>query len=129
MEVLITESVPHKDLESVTLADEIRFAIEQGFEVTISSDEFSIQRGDELVFHQKFFGGKIAGVMDYLTAMSKATGMYRVNILQRLIPDKGCEDGVWPERPWSEFDRLASLARAKIIFYNGFPDETDKRSG
>lgn len=88
MEVLITESVPRKDLEEVTYEDMIRFAIEHGFVVTISSDEFFIRRGDERVFHQKFFGGKIAGVIDYLTAMSKATGLYRVDILRRLLSIK-----------------------------------------
>lgn len=88
MEVLITESVSHEDLEGVTLTDMVRFAIGQGFTAVVSSEELLIKKGEEEVFHQKFFGEKWKGVVDFLTAMSKATGLYRIEILLELISDK-----------------------------------------
>lgn len=86
--IMITDMVPVGELESITIDEMVRFARERGFHAEQSAYELTIRKDGDEVFHQKFFRRKYVPVIDYLTAMSKATGMYRIEILLELISDK-----------------------------------------
>lgn len=82
--IMITDMVPVGELESITIDEMVRFAREWGFHAERCAHELTIRKDGDEVFHQKFFGRKYVPVIDYLTVMSRATGMYRIEILLRL---------------------------------------------
>lgn len=99
--IMITDMVPVGELESITIDEMVRFARERGFHAEQSAYELTIRKDGDEVFHQKFFRRKYVPVIDYLTAMSKATGMYRIEILLHLKAYREPEPYIWIRR-WDE---------------------------
>lgn len=90
--ILLTEEVSIADLESVTKEDMVRFAKSMGREArTISIDGregIQIYKDCVPISHQIFFEEGVEGVIDYMTAMSKDIGNYRVDVLRGLLSIK-----------------------------------------